>query len=60
MREDNVGYQNPNPQESSLVLGFELRMSLVWYTLSYIPYGQRMAWRLLGKCLPLSTLWQVK
>ncbi|CAK8989848.1 unnamed protein product [Durusdinium trenchii] len=25
-------------------------MSLVWYTLSYIPYGQKMAWRLLTKC----------
>ena len=31
-----------------------LRMSLVWYTLSYIPYGQKMAWRLLTKCLGLS------
>ena len=25
-------------------------ISLVWYTLSYIPYGQKMAWRLLTKC----------
>eukprot|EP00435_Cladocopium_sp_Y103_P050124 s2735_g15.t1 len=28
-------------------------MSLVWYTLSYIPYGQKMGWRLLTKCLSL-------
>jgi len=32
---------------------WNMRMSLVWYTLSYIPYGQKMGWRLLTKCLNL-------
>mmetsp|Transcript_50548 Transcript_50548/g.120549 ORF Transcript_50548/g.120549 Transcript_50548/m.120549 type:complete len:192 (+) Transcript_50548:64-639(+) len=33
-----------------LVLVIMQWFSLVWYTLSYIPYGQKMAWRLLAKC----------
>ena len=37
------------------VLAFKPRASLAWYTLSYIPYGQRLATTVLKKCCGLSS-----